>query len=88
MSKKSWVPTQFGGEEIQEANEDEGQDLENFPYVEEVNDYDEDEDYAGSDLEDEQPEKREDADFWAARGKKKIMIFGQQEVNKTKTFYI
>ena len=77
MSKKSWVPTQFGGEEIQETNEDEGQDQEYFPYVEDVNDYDydEDEDYAGSVLEEEQPEKREDTDFWAARGKKEDTDF-------------
>jgi hypothetical protein len=75
MSKKSWVPTQFGWEEIEETNEDEDQDQEYFPYVEDVNDYDEDEDYAGSYLEEEQPEKREDADFWAARGKKEDADF-------------
>ena len=63
MTKKSWVPTQFGWEEI---NED--QDQEYSPYVETGNDYEYDEDESG--LEDEKPEKREDAEFWAARGKK------------------
>ena len=72
MSKKSWVPTQFGWEEI---NEDEDQDQEYFPYVEDGNDYVVDEDFAGSYLEEEQPDKREDADFWAARGKKEDTDF-------------
>ena len=74
MSKKSWVPTQYGWEEI---NEDDDQDQEYFPYVEDVNDYDYDEDehFAEIDLEEENPEKREDADFWAARGKKEDADF-------------
>merc|ERR1712106_289515 len=70
-----WVPTQFGLEEIDDNNEeimdDEDQEQEYFNYVEDDISYDDDE----MDLEEPQAEKREDAEFWAARGKKEDADF-------------
>merc|ERR1712128_200617 len=70
-----WVPTQFGYEDIDDDNEettdDEDQDQEYFNYVEDDISYDYDE----IDLEEPQAEKREDAEFWAARGKKEDADF-------------
>merc|ERR1712106_709948 len=70
-----WVPTQFGWEEIDDDNEeimdDEDQEQEYFNYVEDDISYDDDE----MDLEEPQAEKREDAEFWAARGKKEDADF-------------
>ena len=59
-------------------NEDEDLDQEFVNYVEDRtdNDYDKDEDepYGAGDLE-KKPAKREDSDFWAARGKKEDTNF-------------
>merc|ERR1712123_100699 len=70
-----WVPTQFGYEDIDDDNEettdDEDEDQEFFNYVEDDISYDYDE----IDLEEPQAEKREDAEFWAARGKKEDADF-------------
>merc|ERR1711892_1178178 len=91
MSKKSWVPTQFGWEEIDDfTGEDMDEDEEYFNYVDmqDIYDYLYDEEDAEDDIlphdhlhEGKNPvnvdpiEKREDADFWAARGKKEDADF-------------
>jgi len=91
MSKKSWVPTQFGWEEIDDfTGEDMDEDEEYFNYVdmEDIYDYLYDEEDAEDDIlphdhlhegknpvNDDPIEKREDADFWAARGKKEDADF-------------
>merc|ERR1712128_344180 len=70
-----WVPTQFGCEEIDDNDEeimdDEDQEQEYFNYVEDDISYDDDE----MDLEEPHADKREDAEFWAARGKKEDADF-------------
>merc|ERR1711892_74971 len=91
MSKKSWVPTQFGWEQIDDfTGEDMDEDEEYFNYVdmEDIYDYLHDEEDAEDDIlphdhlhegknpvNDDPIEKREDADFWAARGKKEDADF-------------
>ena len=89
MSKKSLVPTQFGWDELGDYTEgeevDNDEDEEYFNYVEDINDNVYDEDHKESDEnailhpdnipEEELIEKRQDAEFWAARGKKEDADF-------------
>merc|ERR1711892_385488 len=91
MSKKSWVPTQFGWEEIDDFTGEDMDDVEeyfNYVDMEDIYDYLYDEEDAEDDIlphdhlhegknpvNDDPMEKREDADFWAARGKKEDADF-------------
>ena len=77
--KRNLKPNGLFGMSKKGMNEDEDLDQEFVNYVEDRTDSDYDKDgdepYGGVDLEDEQPAKREDSDFWAARGKKEDINF-------------